>query len=559
MDNNLKQRLTLSPRDVETMMMIAIRNKQVFGTFKDVLRFEHFSELDLKYAVVWQVALNHFEESGEMPSKKLLISETDAALYGDADTLSNVEVEDVGQFIEAAFDPAEWDRDVVEDSSYAKWATKRLKRYMEDRLAVKASREVHNRGRVAVDLPAALMKLHGEAQQIAGLAEEGDIEFLPSGWDADAGIDLFSTYIPFFDKFLGGGHAPGEVYGIMGPFGSCKTTLAIMLAVNGTRHAHAKQAKEDYNGYVFYVSFEARIKEMRLRALSYAAEVNRKSLQNMGAEGVKSLSTAKSLKKYEKKRFAKALSSDDKVLGEQGRIKRASKYLNSHFIGVDLTGYDAKRRNAGGGFVEEISRIIATELRRRGKNAKATLVVIDYVGAMAKRYLSAIGKDESFLRHYISGAGLRARNLIADQFDCPVWLIHQFSGEANRRSPGGRYHHTDAAEAKNFAENLDFSFVVGNLTDDGLGQIVATKHRREGAMPAEVIHVDGLFNTVTYPNKEYVVDPQTHSIKEKDLTTSTAGSLKKPKKGGKVVGDAQEEAAIKAINAKSPTLSGAKV
>ncbi len=558
MDKQTKRRLPLSPRDVETMMAIAIRNQIVFDTFKDVLKYEDFSELDMKYAVVWQTVLNHYAEENKLPSKALLLSETATAMESDPDSMSRVEIDDLNGFIEAAFDPEQWREDVETSEHHASWSIKRIKRYLEDRLVDRTSAGLVDRGRVVADLPSVLTQLHAKAQEIAALAEEGDVEFLPEGWSVDAGINIFSTYLSFIDKFLGGGHAPGEVYGIMGPFGSCKTTLAIMLAVNAARHAHAERATNaDYDGYVFYVSFETRIKEMRLRAVSYAAEVHRDSLQNMGADGLKALSTAKHLKKYEKKRFRKQLDNGEKVLGEQGRVKRAAKYLNTRFIGIDLTGHDSKRRQAGGGFVEEIARIIATELRRRGTKARATAVIIDYVGAMAKRHLAAIGKDESALRHYISGAALKARNQIADQFDCPVWLIHQFSGEANRRAPGGRYHHTDAAEAKNFAENLDFAFVVGNLTDSGLGQIVATKHRRQRAMPPEVIFVDGEFNDVTYPNKEYVIDPQTRAIKEKDLATST-GSMKK--KGGKPKpSDYNEEEGAKGINSKSPLVSGAKV
>ena len=44
---------------------------------------------------------------------------------------------------------------------------------------------------------------------------------IPKDWHEQAGLHLVRTDIYFLDDLLGGGQAPGEVYGIMGPFGSC--------------------------------------------------------------------------------------------------------------------------------------------------------------------------------------------------------------------------------------------------------------------------------------------------------------------------------------------------
>jgi len=70
-----------------------------------------------------------------------------------------------------------------------------------------------------------------------------------------------STGIPFLDALLGGGQAPGSVYGLMGPYGSCKTTVAVMLAVEAARALRMQHEDAGHgagSGSAFFVSYEAR-------------------------------------------------------------------------------------------------------------------------------------------------------------------------------------------------------------------------------------------------------------------------------------------------------------
>ena len=92
--------------------------------------------------------------------------------------------------------------------------------------------------------------------------------------------------------------------------------------------------------------------------------------------------------------------------------------------------------------------------------------------------------------------------------------------------PGASLHHTDSAESKSFAENLDFAFVIGNLNADNMGQIACTKHRRAPNSPPKVIQVDGMFNTVL-SRDDMFVDSRTRAILDKD-TASTAGVVSSP-------------------------------
>ena len=63
-----------------------------------------------------------------------------------------------------------------------------------------------------------LLKTAGrEMDDIAAIGAPPVCKFFSEDWDKNGGIGIFPTGIPFFDALLNGGHAPGEVYGLLGP------------------------------------------------------------------------------------------------------------------------------------------------------------------------------------------------------------------------------------------------------------------------------------------------------------------------------------------------------
>ncbi|MEI8371660.1 MAG: hypothetical protein WCJ35_02380 [Planctomycetota bacterium] len=522
------KRNPLSDDDKKLMLTVLIRNPTAFERAKDMLMYEHFDDIDMGYRAVWTAAKNFFEEYEELPTLEFLQAETLRLVREDPGMLIDDDLVDmIDEFLLSAFSP-EWGEAIKTSEPQINWACNAAQMFMEEALARRVQDDVRSvKGRITVNMQEILEQACAEAASIASLADGGGGELFPEGWDIDGGINVTSTGIPFFDSFLAGGHAPGEVYGLLGPYGSCKTVLAVMLAVEAARHAYGSSltGSEDH-GYVFLASYEAGPAELRLRMLSYAAQIHRKSLESMGKDGMKTLSTSKKLRPYEKKMFAAALADGKNVLGEQGRVKQAMKWLEDHIIVLDMAGNDAKHASAGSGHIAEICRKITTELHRRGKNAKASLAIVDYVGAMARRHLEATGKDESNLRHLIGGTPLMAKNKIAAKFNCPVWLLHQLSGAANQKGPAAQVHHTDAAECKSFAENLDFAFVIGKPDNQNLCQINSTKHRRTGHCPEVIVRVRGAMNRVEGTANKYVVDPYSRQIVEK----SHMSAVMNPKK-----------------------------
>ena len=506
-----KKRSIMSESDKEMLLAVLVRNKAVFESFRDELLPEHFTEPEQVYALIWSLARNFDKEHSGLIDRQLMMTEISSAIMNNPNLITEEEQDEAEILVDQMFDDEYWEGNIVDSDHYNKWGMKAAKRFLSERLASRVQESVRGSGHVVFDVPEMLTHALEEAQRIESIGAVSDANMFPLGWDKAGGICITKTGMKYFDDFLNGGSAPGEVYGLMGPFGSCKTTLAVAITGWAARRAFIRTTKKDTwdgrIGVAFLVSYEARlVDELRIRTLSFAADIHRESLEQMGKKGLGSLSTTGKMKDYEKGEFQ--LVTKDKVMepqGERKRAKNAQVMLNKHMRVLDMTGYDDASRGAGGGYIPEIASKIKAELRRLGPNHYVESVVVDYVGLMAKRHLAATERDENGLRHLVSGAPSQLRNQIADYFDCPVWAIHQLSGKANEKGPGASYSYTDASESKSFAENVDFNFIVGKPTLDGRCQLVCDKHRRNKGMPPVVLQIDGKMSDVLLAS-EYIVD-----------------------------------------------------
>lgn len=519
----------LSGREKEAMLAVLVRNKQAFETFREVITAESFGALDVHLALVWQLTCDYHSKYEKLPGRGILVALAETQIEDNPELITDTE--ELSALIDVIFDDKEWGTDLSTSDTDRQWATDVAKRFLQERLAAEVQQSIRGEGRFEASLPEFFSAKLALAEYIEGLETNNvSLDLFEDGWDSNGGIAIHTTHLEFLDHFMSGGDAPGEVYGLMGPFGSCKTTVAIMRAVEGARAAEARQSEEQGQGrwgYSFFFSYEAPKTELRIRIMSYAARIDRGRLERMDQTGVKSLSTSKKLEKYEKKLFYKQLKASKFVPGERGRTKLVKPWLNRHLIAVDMTGTDKTRPGAGGGYVDEVRRMVTWELRRR-KNLLASqgifvepyaaCIVIDYVGLMCWNYLQAQGhKDDRMLRHLVGKAPSVFRNKVALHFKCPVYLIHQLSGAANDKSSGARLSHTDAAEAKNFGENLDFCFIVGPPNGELLFQFINSKHRRSGAHDPLIMRLRGELSRIESTGEMYRVDTKRCLIVEKTL------------------------------------------
>ena len=228
---------------------------------------------------------------------------------------------------------------------------------------------------------------------------------------------VFSTGLPYLDLLLGGGHALGEVYGFLGLYGSCKTTQTTMLCVEACFQCEKIYNETGENRSAFLISYEATEKELWIRSRAYAARIQKQGLERMRSPtDVAGLSTSESLKPYEQILFASLIASGAHVPGEQERLRKAEEVLDRYLIVLDMTGADQERPGAGAGYLPEVRDRIKAELQKRGKRARAQIVVLDYVGAMCDLHLMAMGMYTKSAEDLISQTPPLARQMIATQY-----------------------------------------------------------------------------------------------------------------------------------------------
>lgn len=339
----------------------------------------------------------------------------------------------------------------------------------------------------------------------------------PVDWRENKPLEKVSTGLTFIDMFLGGGTVGGEVYGLLGPMGSCKTTLARQLTTEAALGFAAKQSTIGNDKFAAIVSYEADLRETQVGVFGYAAQIPRSRLEETAYAD---LSTSANPAPYEHRLLANSLQYSQQAvkLGEQERLDGVVDLLDDHMAVLDMTGQSDHPEHGMGG-INEIAGHIADCIT--GRSQQCGLIVIDYVGAMVKRQLEATSgfSDIATLRHAVGLAASEAKHKLARQFDCPVWLVHQMSGEAAARSSAAKLDHTDAAESAGFAENLDFAFVTGKPNTDSRASFRCTKHRRRPPRPSTVIQILGNWGRVVEATG-YGFHPRTGQIIAKNHLAS---------------------------------------
>jgi hypothetical protein len=324
-------------------------------------------------------------------------------------------------------------------------------------------------------------------QAIGAIGSDPVYEVLPQIW-IPRPIQQSTTGVKWLDRLIGG-QSPRDVNGILGPFAGSKTTLAVQIAVERARFLRTAHFFHDPNhpvlGRVVYASYEEDVEtEIRLRSISCAARIDKSRLDNL--KSLDELSRKGQLRDYEIAMYKNMKSPAEEMDGEYERLLKAREE-----VGHNLHLMDMKNDGRGQGWIPELAAQIQRAMARHGWE-KIDTVIIDYTKLMVRRYLKSQRLEiDRNLRHYINDTPMTAKLEIAEPLDCTVWILHQLSGDANRRSPKATLSHADAGEARDIAENMVNCVVLGvkdSLTQ--ISRVFYTKGRR-----SEKSGTDSLFRT----------------------------------------------------------------
>lgn len=516
----------LDPMELDFMLAHVILNPGLFSVARGLIHADLFSgDSESVQKLAWETAVTLADRHNDPK----ILSENRAVAWNMMEATANAIItanpSDYTEAVRASIssrDPNDpgiffWMYSILRPEELKpEWGNDLLVRFLRERTVTDALSKVVNsaHGAVIDNLTPIVHEIAAQEAYIAQLSSDPVESGAPEGWEPQP-IGKYPTGVDFIDMFLQGGHAPGETYGVLGAYGSGKTTLAVQIfAESGLYQQQLAAVRPGYTpGDVYLFHYERSGADMRKILWGFVAQIHQTiTMQEYRKEN---LSTRGNLKDYEKERWARDLREHGPmaVRGERERIEDAIPRIRKNMWMIDMSGAPDNPKR-GTGYVPEMGLIIQNHQNkldqmerekaiREGRDPSTaprhhvSVVVVDYAGLCAKRHLRANNLPDSRLRHLIGDFGDLCRIHIADRFRTPVWIMHQLSGEANKRTHGTKQVHADAAESKAFAENLWFCFSMGTKDAEfNTMYFNCSKARRAGLGKPPLIQVDGNFSKI---------------------------------------------------------------
>lgn len=504
----LQRRDRLSDHDKITMLATFTRHEDLLKSVAERDSAELFGNDDRHFQLYWDVLCDYVTRHKEMPRKAPMVSAVQL-LVDHNDDLDDDQVGQLNKIVSVAFGSKKADLPTSIATTY-------LRSLLEESLLRELRRKLASDD-APVDVAGVLAAAKDQADAI-GAVDSADIDAPFAGdWRPQA-VKKTSTGLPFIDYYLGGGDVEGEVYGLLGPVGSCKTTLAVQLSTLGAARDYAEWLAGEGKTPLkvsYHFNYEGPIDVIKMRALCCTALIDKDILAMEDFE--QQLQRKQGVYRPYELDLLKSSVKLGSLLPERTRYERAKKQLNRNWRCVDMSGNDTRFPGRGTGMISEIVAIVRRDLARvsaeRQCETRCGVVVVDYVSLACERAtMASAGRQEDpdrAMRRAIGRYVSTAKNELATALNARVWLMQQLNGDANSLVPGRLPKRTDSKDNRMFAENLDFCFMVGNPDQNNLVAFGTDKQRRERRRPPEVVQILGNLNTVQQA-KGYMIDPTTN-------------------------------------------------
>lgn len=422
-------------------------------------------------------------------------------------------------------EPDDWDE---------RYAAELLRKFLSERAVIAPLRNLLNQsqdGSYAADITDIIRQSVEKSRRITAVRGNPAIIPMPDRLTHQVVPVVYTpTNIEYVDRIIGGDR-PGDANGLLGPYGSGKSTFARQMAVERAWYWHNQSLVNGGPSKItFFLSYEEPWEKFCHGIWAYAAKIDKKRLEQL--ENFDSLSDDNNLLEYEqryyetmRRRGAGEHVTQDRILsGEKSRWDDARQWLNESLVIIDMSG-SGSFPDAGSGGIEEMAATIERNLAARGRECGG--VYIDYAKLVCKRFMSARDMADERMRHLIGDFGDNCRRHVSEYFNCSTWIVHQFSGEANKRSPTTALHHADAAEAKNFAENLAVCGCLGNK-DKSTGCLLINFSKirfDESTDPPPILKINGTFACLDDVSSQYSINVATKRFSSRSDDVATHGDV----------------------------------
>jgi hypothetical protein len=522
------QRLTevaqpIDPVELDLLFNCFCQFPSFFAEARRIVQEYHFDPTaELQYALMWRSMCAIADRHGH-PNNDTLIAEVMQHLKPLQQTLPPDFVDGLlrqdghGLIWASTFTPP--------SETTLAYGREKLRKFLHERTVVYPLRRMLSQGLAgtySVELPKLLDLVNVQRGAIDSLQAVPRVLCRPPGAPIDRPAQIFrSTGIGFFDRILGGQRV-GDLNGFIGAIGAGKTTTGCHMAT-----ASAKQAYTEWEAagvpntrpdLTLFITAEESGDRVMPRLQSAAFQIPRVKLETM--TDWSALTHPGATEAYEQALAPTA----PEVLSEMDRYYINYEWFNSSLEVFDMSG-SQQFPHAGEGFVPEIVANIESTLNARGQRLRT--VIIDWVGILVERYMGANGIRQDNLRYYISKFLSDCRRMVAERFGCTVWAMHQLKTSLGSSSPTKLFHHSDAAEATNYAAELAVCACMGVPDNEtGCRRINFSKVRykpNEEVQPV-IVKIHRMFSLLEDVGHLYGVDDSGHKFALLSDLTRVQGS-----------------------------------
>lgn len=487
--------------ECEMLMCFLLRDPQVFSRARPVLQVAHFTgDYEVIWALCWQACSDMYNQFGALPPHHFLLSEIRSRISDHPGQLPYNALAEVEKFLSFVFSAQQSTFDSWREYGFSLLQKFLIERHWSDPL----KRYVQDFGDAnPADIQGLLTEFRNRHDTVQGIRSSVSSPLVPDGGWQEDNFTIIPTGFPFLDLAMGGGGVDGEVYGILGGFGSGKTMMACGICAEAANRSVVSSIMHNtVPRDVFYFTYETPPNDIRKRVLSYLSGVPLDQFNSLPY--VTTFSREGARKPYESEMFP----TDPR--GEWERLND-TRAIWQTFQLMDMRG-SPPNSAAGSGGVEEIRAELERHRAMTGRCPDT--VVIDYASICVRRQMAASNMDISrHGRYALMTFGDDVRRLIAEPMRCRVWVLSQLSGQANKKTSGSLITHADAGESSNFAENMWYAFVLGNK-DHSTGAVVfnCSKARRSAGHAPMILQLDGRFSRFTMADDRFMLDPNTRRI-----------------------------------------------
>jgi hypothetical protein len=506
----LIRRPPLSVSKLRYMLAACVRRRAIFAKAKEQLRLEDFPTGALAYRVVWAAALDYHKSHEALPSQNALRVEVGSKIEND-DSLTPEDIEEIEEVLGAIYEFKLADLQ-------PKVASKHLRQFKED--CVYRDLQVKVSGSFA---PSDLLAMLGQAKEAVDQlqiieAAPVDIPF-PADFTLDE-IELVQrrSGLSFVDEFTGGGMADGEIMLVAGPFGGCKSVMAIQLSMSLASVFYTNWVQGERQGalpLVYLATYEDSPAEIKARALSNKGRISWTRLVNASRNPLSTGGDPETLQPYEQDAYREAVQNQLPIRGELERLTIAKRQLNRNWRLLDFTGSGRSRPTKGQPHLfAEIRTMIEGDLEARDHSQQYCLgaVILDYAKAAVSRFIAHTGRRNEDMRLLTDQLPYHFKHELCKPLGGFGVVFQQLDSKAQRFGPGQIASHMDTPEGKMIGENSNFCLSLGKRTSDNLFVVDCSKARRAALVGSRVCRFEGDYYSIADTGGAWLFDPQSRRI-----------------------------------------------